>query len=148
MGESTLANGGLGGQRSFLGGSVAHGFGAVKVPQLADVAARVRGEIDTFVPPQPHPEQLGALLPPEWFMAGLEVTRAALVEPYFLIVDGDGRYPDKEVALRVVIVAEDDEILLAFDPDSEGDFALIFRSAARFGLSPIRGGAVDCFLSR
>jgi hypothetical protein len=119
----------------------------VKVPLLADVAARVRGEIDAFVLPEPHPDQLGAPLPPEWFAAGLEAMRAALVEPYFLIADGDGRYPEKG-ALRVVIVAEDDETLLAFDPDPEGDFALIFRSAARFGLSPIRGGAVDCFLSR
>jgi hypothetical protein len=120
----------------------------VKVPQLAQVGARARGEIDDFVPPQAHPDQLGAPLPPEWFTAELDAMRAALVEPYFLIVSGDGRYPEKKGAFRVVIVAEDDGTLLAFDPDPEGDFALIFRSAARFGLSPIRGGAVDCFLSR
>jgi hypothetical protein len=120
----------------------------LKVPQLANVAARVRAEIDAFVLPEPHPDQLGAPLPPEWFAAELNAMRAALVEPYFLIADGDGRYPEKKSALRVVIVAEEDETLLAFDPDPEGDFALIFQSAARFGLSPIRGGAVDCFLAR
>ena len=114
---------------------------------LANVAARVRKEIEAFVTPEPHPDQLGRALAPEWFADQLEMMRAALVEPHFFEVDGDGRYPERG-ARQVVIVAEDEETLLAFDPDPEGDFALIFRSAACLVPSPIRGNAVDCFLSR
>lgn len=54
----------------------------------------------------------------------------------------------KPVPRQVVVVAEDAAILLAYDPDPDGDFALIFKSASRFGVSPIRGEAVDCFMSR
>lgn len=70
---------------------------------------------------------------------------------YLVEIDGDGRFPGgihKAVPRRVVVVAEDDDILLAYDPDTDGDFALIFKSASGFGVSPIRGEAVDCFMSR
>jgi hypothetical protein len=77
--------------------------------------------------------------------------RTAVVESYFAVIDIDGRFPDGvpgSVPRRVIIVAEDDDIFLAYDPDPDGDFALIFKSATGFGVSPIRGGAVDCFMSR
>ena len=77
--------------------------------------------------------------------------RAAVIEPYLVEIDGDGRFPGgipKPVPRRVIIVAEDHDIFLAYDPDPDGDFALIFKSASGFGVSPIRGQAVDCFMSR
>ena len=114
---------------------------------LAALARRVRQYIEGLVAPQPHPDQLGSALPPEWFACQLDEMRAALVDPYIVEVDGDGRFA-QSAPRRVAIVAEDKDVLLAFDPDPEGDFALIFRSAAGFGLSNIRGGAVDCFMSR
>jgi hypothetical protein len=117
---------------------------------LADIDQRVRTAIDTFVVPTPDPDQLGVPLPAEWFLQRLDEMRAALVEPYFVEIDCDGRFPGsaaKSVPRRVVIVAEDDEIFLAYDRDPDGDFALIFKSASGFGVSPIRGDAVDCFMS-
>ncbi len=66
--------------------------------------------------------------------------RKALVEPYvFDLPDASG---------QVIIVAEDEDVMLAFDPNPEGDFALIFRSADTLAPSHIRGNAVDCFLAR
>jgi hypothetical protein len=113
---------------------------------LARAAERIRREIEDFVPPEPHPDQLGTPLPPEWFASELDKMRAALLEPY-VIVEGDDARPDCD-GLRVVIVAQDEETLLAFDPSPDGDFVLIFRRAAGVWLSSIRGGAVDTFLSR
>ncbi|MCJ2178881.1 hypothetical protein [Novosphingobium album (ex Hu et al. 2023)] len=118
---------------------------------LADVRQQVVAEIETFVVPTPRPDQLGESLPTEWFSQQLDEMRAALIEPYLAEIDGDGRFPggiSKPVPRRVIIVAEDDDIFLAYDPDPDGDFALIFKSASGFGLSPIRGEAVDCFMSR
>lgn len=118
---------------------------------LADIGQQVVTEIDTFVVPAPRPDQLGEPLPAEWFSQQLDEMRAALIEPYLVEIDGDGRFPGgipKPVPRRVVVVAEDDDILLAYDPDPDGDFALIFKSASGFGVSPIRGEAVDCFMSR
>ena len=112
---------------------------------------RVRAEIEGFDVPVPHPEQLGEQLPTAWYLRQLSEMRAALVEPYLVEIDGDGRFPGsvpRPVPRQVVIVAEDEAILLAYDPDPSGDFALMFRSALGFGVSPIRGSAVDCFMSR
>jgi hypothetical protein len=114
---------------------------------LEQIAEDVRAEVQSYVPPPPHPLQLGTPLPVEWYEQQLSEMRTALVEPYVLEVLGDGRETE-EHARSVVIVAEDAEVLLAYDPDPEGDFALIFRQAARLILSPVRGDAVDCFLSR
>ena len=118
---------------------------------LADIGQQVVAEIDAFVVPAPRPDQLGEPLPAEWFAQQLDEMRAALIEPYVVEIDGDGRSPGgipRPTPRRVVVVAEDDDILLAYDPDPDGDFALIFKSASGFGVSPIRGGAVDCFMSR
>ncbi|WP_084277766.1 hypothetical protein [Novosphingobium sp. B1] len=118
---------------------------------LADIRQKVLMEIETFVVPDPSPDQLGEALPTEWFLQQLDEMRAALIEPYLTEIDGDGRFPrslPKPVPRRVVIVAEDENILLAYDPDCDGDFALIFKSASGCGVSPIRGDAVDCFMSR
>jgi hypothetical protein len=118
---------------------------------LADVGQQVVTAIEAFVVPAPHPDQLGEPLPAEWFVQQLDEMKAALIEPYVVEIDGDGRFPGstpKPVPRRVVIVAEDDDILLAYDRDPDGDFALIFKSASGFGVSPIRGEAVDCFMSR
>jgi hypothetical protein len=117
---------------------------------LSKAAQLVREEIDGFVVPEPHPQQIGTPLPPEWFVQQLSEMRDALVEPYFAEVDGDGRLlgsVPREVPRRVIVVAEDESVFLVYDPDPEGDFALIFKFASGFSLSPIRGGA-DCFMSR
>jgi hypothetical protein len=45
----------------------------------------------------------------------------------------------------VTMVAEDEDVLLAYDPAPDGDFALIFKTAADFGVSPIRGAARRLF---
>lgn len=118
---------------------------------LASIRQQVVTEIETFAAPVPRPDQLGELLPAEWFSQQLDEMRAALIEPYLVEIDGDGRFPEgipKPVPRQVVIVAEDNDVLLAYDPDPEGNFALIFKSASGFGVSPIRGDAVDCFMSR
>jgi hypothetical protein len=118
---------------------------------LLKVAQIVREEIEGFVIPEPDPRQLGLPLPPEWFVQQMREMRDALVEPYFAENEGDGRFPrslPRITPRRVIIVAEDEDILVAYDPDPDGDFALIFRSASGFGLSPIRGRAIDCFMSR
>ena len=113
---------------------------------LDEVARRIQAEIEAFVVPQPHPLQLGEPLPPEWFRERLQEMRAALVQPYFLEVEGEDDQSEAGQR-RVIVVAEDQDILLAFDPHPEGDFALIFRSAAVQTPSNIRGGAIDCFMS-
>lgn len=120
-------------------------------PSLSEIGQRVLTEIESFVVPAPHPDAVGLPLPPEWFAQQLDEMRAALVEPYLVEIEGDHRFPGgvpKPVPRRVVIVAEDDEILLAYDPDPEGDFALIFKTASSFGVSHIRDEAVECFMSR
>lgn len=114
---------------------------------LAELGQFVRDEIAAFVVPERHPEQLGSTLPPEWFGEQLEEMRAALVDPRFVELDADGASPERG-PFRVAIVAEDEWIFLAYDPNPTGDFALIFKTASGFGLSPIRGGAVDCFMAR
>jgi len=118
---------------------------------LADIGHHVVTEIETFVVPAPRPDQLGEALPAEWFLQQLNEMKAALIEPYLAEIDGDGRFPGgipKPVPRRVIIVAKDDDICVAYDPDPDGDFALIFKSASGFAVSPIRGKAVDCFMSR
>lgn len=118
---------------------------------LADIGQQVVTEIETSVVPAPRPNQLGEQLPAEWFSQQLDEMRAALIEPYLVEIDGDGRFPGgipKPVPRQVIIVAEDNNIFLAYDPDPDGDFALIFKSASGFAVSPIRGEAVDCFMSR
>ncbi len=118
---------------------------------MADISRRVLAAIETFVVPDPHPEQLGEPLPPEWFSQQLDEMRVALIEPYFVVIEADERFPGsvpKPLPRQVVIVAEDDDILLAYDPDPDGDFALVFKSASGFGVSHIRDEAVECFMSR
>jgi hypothetical protein len=110
------------------------------------LAQFVRHEIEAFKVPAPHRQQLGSPLPPSWYVKQLAEMKAALVEPY-LIEMSDGRVADREVR-PVWVVAEDAYILLAYDPDREGDFALIFRDAPQPVLSPIRGDAIGCFMSR
>jgi hypothetical protein len=57
----------------------------------------------------------------------------------------NGRHPD-EGAQPVWVVAEDEHVLFAYDP--EGEFVLIFRDPPQPGLSPVRGDAVGCFMAR
>ena len=112
----------------------------------ASLAEFVRHEIEGFQVPEPHPLQLGLPLPAEWFAGQLAEMRAALVDPY-VIEMADGRFPEEGSQL-VWVVAEDDWIRLAYHPDPEGDFALVFKDASHPGLSPIRGDAVGCFMAR
>jgi hypothetical protein len=100
-----------------------------------DVAQRVAREIDA------------CRAPPKWVASRLSEMRAALVAPYVLEV-ADAR--DRAAAPRrpVVIVASDaDRALLAFDPDPQGDFVVVWRRPNDDVLSNIRGGAVECFLA-
>lgn len=77
---------------------------------LADVSQLVVAEIETFIVPAPRPDQQEEALPAAWFTQQLDEMRAALIEPYLVEIDGDGRFPGsipKPVPRRVVIVAED-----------------------------------------
>ena len=117
-------------------------------PDYAALADKVAREVEAYAPPAPHPEQVGRPLPPEWFRASLDRMRGALVTPYPLVVltgeSGSGQFATREV----VIVADDqDQALLAFDPNPEGDFVVIWRQPSSFALSHLRGDAVGCFLS-
>jgi hypothetical protein len=113
-----------------------------------NLARQVRDEIDSFGVPAAHPDQLGKPLPPEWYEAGLLEMRAALVEPYSQEVADHHMRPGEVLVRTVVIVADDgDQALLAFDPNPDGDFALVWRPERENGISNIRGDAVGCFLS-
>ena len=110
---------------------------------LAALALRVRSDVETYVVPERHPEQVGSPLPSEWFEAGLAQMRAALVEPYWVeMLDG-------EEALRKVAVVADDSghALVAFDPLTE-EFVLGGWHDGRLGSWNVRGDAVGCFLAR
>ena len=112
------------------------------------LACQVRNEIESYVVPAPHPDQLGTPLPPEWYEAGLREMRAALVEPYNQEVADHHTRPGEVLTRTVAIVADDgDQTLLAYDPNPEGDFVLVWRPANEKGISNIRGDAVGCFLS-
>jgi hypothetical protein len=114
-------------------------------PSLKNIAERVRRDVEGYLPPDPNPQQLGTPLSQDWFDKELTEMRSLLLsEPYFLEVPAE----HSDELRRVVIVAEDEWALLAWDPDPEGDFVLIFRSAPKPGLSNIRGDAVGCFLAR
>lgn len=110
---------------------------------------RVAAAIEAFeIPREPAPGQLGAQLPPEWFKDRLQEMRAALVEPYPLQAFDSHAEPGRTLTKTVAVVADDREgTLLAFDPQTEGDFALIWRSGGKNWVSNIRGDAVSCFLS-
>ncbi|HEY2707150.1 MAG TPA: hypothetical protein VGI95_03790 [Caulobacteraceae bacterium] len=110
------------------------------------LARLVWEEIEGFQIPEESPQQLGSPLPPEWYARQLVEMRAALVEPYTVEML-DGRRPHEGVR-PVWVVAQDAHILLAYDPDPEGDFVLIFMSAPQPGLSPVRGDAVGSFIAR
>ena len=112
------------------------------------LARQVRDEIGSYVVPPPHPDQLGTPLPPEWYEAGLLEMQAALVEPYSQEVADHHIRPGEVLTRTVVIVADDgDQALLAFDPNPDGDFVLVWRPEKENGISNIRGDAVGCFLS-
>jgi hypothetical protein len=115
-------------------------------PHLDQLAKQVAAEIEAYGVPEPLPQQLGAPLPPEWYQAELAAMKAALVDPYKQeVLDG---VSGEDCVRQVVIVAEDDVVLLAFDPHPEGDYVLLFRSVVPHRVSPILGDAVGCFLSR
>jgi hypothetical protein len=106
---------------------------------LDKLAQRVATEIDTFTDPGRQPGQLGTVLPPEWFEARLAEMRNALVPPYALTVCDHGPGPD-DVRLRSVIVVADnaDGVLVAYDPDPDGDFVLLWRRPDQVALSNLR----------
>ena len=78
------------------------------------LACQVRDEIDSYVVPAPHPDQLGTPLPPEWYGGRLLEMRDALVEPYnqevadhqLRLIPDDacnaGRTPGRESSARQV----------------------------------------------
>jgi hypothetical protein len=109
-----------------------------KAIRATDLARRVLHAIDT---------QLGASLPPKWVLARLAEMRAALVEPYRVEVMDGWTLPERPASRDVEIVADNGAVLLAFDPNPEGDFAVVWRRPSGLALSNIRGDAVDCFLA-
>ena len=113
------------------------------------LAQTVAAAIEAFeIPLKPAPGQLGSQLPPEWFEDRLREMQAALVEPYALQVFDSHAKPGKTLKKTVEVVADDREgTLVAFDPEPEGDFALIWRSGGQNWVSNIRGDVVGCFLS-
>jgi hypothetical protein len=110
------------------------------------LAELVRREMEGFEVREPHPLQLGSPLPPASYAEQLAEMKSALVEPYRIEMPDGRRVSDG--ARPVWVVAEDADTLLAYDPDPEGDFVLIFRDAPEPALSPVRGDAVGCFMSR
>ncbi|HEY1929225.1 MAG TPA: hypothetical protein VGG92_17315 [Caulobacteraceae bacterium] len=118
-------------------------------PKATELARLVAAEVENFQIPEPHPLQLGSPLSPEWFEAGLAEMRQALVPPFQLDAKDYDTAPDTVLTRTVWIVADDTNgTLLAYDPTSEGDFALVWRHPDQDALSNIRGDAVGCFLSR
>lgn len=61
---------------------------------MADISRRVLAAIETFVVPDPHPDQLGEPLPPEWFSQQLDEMRVALIEPYLVRIEADGAFQE------------------------------------------------------
>jgi hypothetical protein len=112
-----------------------------------DLAQGVLDEIDTFVIPGPHPQQLGEPLPPEWFTARLADMRTALVQPYRIKVLDEWTRSEETLSREVVVIADDGDALVVYDPNPEGDFVIVFRRPNDLALSHLRGGAVDCFMS-
>jgi hypothetical protein len=117
--------------------------------EARELAQTVAASIEAFeIPRKPAPGQLGTQLPPEWFEDRLREMRAALVEPYPLQVFDGHAEPGKTLTKMVAVVADDREgTLLAFDPEPDGDFALVWRSGGENWVSNIRSDAVNCFLS-
>jgi len=119
------------------------------IVDLKKLTHRLTKEIGEYVVPLSHPRQLGTPLPSEWFEAGLAEMRAAVVEPYLLDVSDHYIHPGEVLSRTVTIVADDAGFTsLAFDPNPDGDFALVWRLENEIALSNIRGDAVGCFLSR
>lgn len=118
------------------------------VVNFQQLARQISNEVDSYVVPAPHPDQLGAPLAPEWYEQRLLEMRAALVEPYYQEV-ADHHAQSGEVRIRTVVIVADDgaHALLAFDPNPDGDFVLVWRPERESGISNIRGDAVGCFLS-
>lgn len=131
----------LGGLAAALGGDV------LDAEVIAQVALRVAHEIDAYPIPEPSSDASGEAPPARWIAGRLADMRAALVEPYVLDV-ADGRDRKPAPSRPVLVVASDAErALLAFDPDPQGDFAVVWRRPNGDVLSNIRGGAVECFLA-
>lgn len=134
------------GDASSLGDLATAMGGEVVDPEAVEqVARRVAREIDAFKIPDPRPDHPAQTS--KWHAGRLSEMRAALVEPYVLEV-AVGR--DQRAAARrpVLIVASDaDRALLAFDPEPQGDFVVVWRRPSGDVLSNIRGGAVECFLA-
>ncbi len=104
------------------------------------IAARVLKELKAYRVPEHDPRSLGTPLPPEWFVENLEKMREALVEPYQIRLEWAAR--------DVLVVADDEGSLVAYDPCEEGEFALLLREDSQIYDCHVRGDAVDCFLSR
>ncbi len=118
-------------------------------PQAREIARLVEVAVENFQLPKPHPLQMGTPLPPEWFAAGLLEMRAALLTPFKLEANDYDTDPGTILARSVWVVADDrNGTLLAYDPNEEGDFVLLWRHPEQIALSNIRGDAVGCFLSR
>ena len=118
------------------------------IAELHALRARVLRDIETYDIPSPHPDALGSLLPRDWFERGLAEMRAALVEPYLAEVQDFDEKRGGRFQRSVPIVADDQDMLLAYDPGPDSDFALVGRENGQLKIYNIRGDAVGCFLSR
>ena len=117
-------------------------------PEYTILAEQILRELEAYEPPPHHPESVGTALPPEWFSAGLERMRDALVAPYRLSVIDPETNPGVSLIRQVIIIANNrKQALLAFDPHLEGDFVLVRQNNSQATLSHVRGDAVGCFLA-
>jgi hypothetical protein len=116
---------------------------------LKALAERVSAGIDAYEIPARHPQQLGSVLPPEWFEEHLGNMRKGLVQPYWADVEGYDRISGEPRPHKLVIVVDDGNgVYLAFDPQpDEDDFAMVGTENGLLKLYNIRGDAVDCYLS-
>jgi hypothetical protein len=116
---------------------------------LNALSERVRAEIEAYEIPERRPEQVGGVLPPEWFEEHLNQMRNGLVKPYWVDVEGYDRITKAPLAHKVIVVVDDGNgLYLAFDPHpDEGDFAMVGTENDQLKLYNIRGDAVDCYLS-
>ncbi len=75
--------------------------------------------------------------------------RDALVPPFRVDANDYETTPGSVLTRSVWVVADDrGGTLLAYDPNDEGDFVLLWRRPDQIAVSNIRGDAVGCFLSR
>jgi hypothetical protein len=122
---------------------------------LVRLANNVSGELAVYAIPSRDVAALGSPLPDDWYAAGLAAMKLSLVSPYWTKIRDIDPSSQRLVVLDVVVVADDEPSLVAFDPLGAGEFVLGLRDpdpdrarAVDIISCGVRGDAVGCFLSR